>query len=151
VNKIGFQGFPAQVGGIPDGMSNTIAVAEHYARCGPGGRFNFLYSMRHNSVSPIDLVRLNQQRRATFADPYYGDVVPVSAGAGRTEPSRPGALFQVAPRPDVCDPSVPQTGFAGGMPTLRFDGSVRVVSAGTSPGAFWAAVTPGGGEVGPLE
>ena len=151
INKVGFAGLPNPTAGFPDGMSNTIAVAEHYARCGPGGRFNFLYSMRYNSVSPFDLVRLNQQRRATFADSYYGDVEPVNDGQGQTQPSRPGATFQIAPRPDDCDPSVPQTGFAGGMPTLRFDGSVRVVAAGTAPGAFWSAVTPNGGEVGTLE
>jgi type II secretory pathway pseudopilin PulG len=151
VNKVGFAGLPDPAAGFPDGTSNTIAVAEHYSRCGPGGRFNFLYSLRYNSVSPFDLARLNQQRRATFADAYYGDVVPVSDGSGDTQPSRPGATFQVAPRPDECDPSVPQTGFAGGMPTLRFDGSVRVVAVGTAPGAFWAAVTPHGGEVGTLE
>jgi prepilin-type N-terminal cleavage/methylation domain-containing protein len=151
VNKVGFAGLPDPAAGFPDGMSNTIAVAEHYARCGPGGRFNFLFSLRYSEVSPANVARLNEQRRATFADVYYGDVVPLPDGLGRTRPSRPGATFQVAPPPEQCDPSVPQTAFAGGMPTLRFDGSVRVVAAGVAPAAFWAAVTPDGGEVGALE
>jgi prepilin-type N-terminal cleavage/methylation domain-containing protein len=146
VNKVGFAGLPSP-DHFPDGTSNTLAAAEHYARCGPGGRFNFLFSLRYSEVDPPDFARLNEQRRATFADAYYGDVVPVPDGAGGVRPSRPGATFQVAPTPEVCDPAIPQTAFAGGMPTLRFDGSVRVVAAGVSPAAFWSAVTRDGGEV----
>jgi prepilin-type N-terminal cleavage/methylation domain-containing protein len=151
VNMVGFAGLPDPAAGFPDGMSNTVAVAEHYARCGPAGRFNFLFSLRYSEVSPANVPKLNEQRRATFADAYYGDVVPMPDGAGRTRPSRAGATFQLSPTPDQCDPSVPQTAFAGGMPTLRFDGSVRVVAAGAEPTAFWAAVTRDGGEVGVLE
>ncbi len=147
INKVGFGGRPSPDSGFPDGMSNTIAVAEHFARCGLAGRFNFLYSLRYSEVSPYNVAKLNEQRRASFADIYYGDVVPVSDGAGNTRPSRAGATFQIMPTPEQCDPSVPQTAFAGGMPTLRFDGSVRVISAGIDPNAFWAAVTPDGGEV----
>jgi prepilin-type N-terminal cleavage/methylation domain-containing protein len=150
INKLGFAGLPAP-DHFPDGTSNTIAVAEHYARCGPGGRFNFLYSLRYSEVDPPDVARLNETRRATFADTYYGDVVPVPDGAGGVRPSRAGATFQVAPPAEVCDPAIPQTAFAGGMPTLRFDGSVRIVSAGVSPAAFWSAVTRDGGEVALLD
>ena len=89
---------------------------------------------------------MNEVRRASFADAYYGDVVPVPDGAGSVRPSRDGATFQAAPPPDQCDPFVPQTAFAGGMPVLFFDGSVRTVRAGVDPSAFWAAVTPNGGE-----
>ena len=151
VNHPGFLGLPKFDADFPDGASNTVAAAEHYARCGPAGRYNFLYSMRHSRVSPPDVPRLNEQRRATFADAYYGDVIPVADGTGRTRPSRPGATFQASPRPDDCDPSVPQTGFAGGMIALRFDGSVRLVAAGTDPAVFWSAVTRAGGEVGVAE
>jgi hypothetical protein len=94
---------------------------------------------------------LNEQRRATFADPYYGDVVPVASGVASVRPSRAGATFQAAPRPDRCDPFVPQTPHASGMPVLRFDGSVRTVGAGVSPAAFWAAVTRDGGETAGIE
>ena len=37
----------------------------------------------------------------------------------------PGQAFQVAPRPDECDPTVPQTPHSSGMLCLFFDGSVR--------------------------
>jgi len=151
INKLGFAGLPDPAGGFPDGASNTIAVAEHYSRCGPGGRYNFLYSLRNSRVSPYDLYRLNEQRRASFADEYYGDVIPVPDGPGAVRPSRACATFQVAPRPDQCDPLVPQTAFANGMPVLRFDGSVQSVRAGIDAAAFWAAVTPAGGETTPLD
>jgi prepilin-type N-terminal cleavage/methylation domain-containing protein len=146
VNKLGFVGLPNPEAGFPDGLSNTIALAEHYSRCGSNGRFNFIYSLRYSSVSPYDVYKLNEQRRATFADAYYGDVVPVAAGVGAVRPSRAGATFQSAPRSEECDPLVPQTPHISGMPVLRFDGSVRRVRAGVTPAAFWAAVTRDGGE-----
>jgi prepilin-type N-terminal cleavage/methylation domain-containing protein len=146
VNKIGFAGLPNLAAGFPDGASNTIALAEHYARCGPRGRYNFIYSLRYSSVTPFDVHKLNEQRRATFADRYYGDVVPVPDGFGSVQPSRPGTTFQVAPRMEECDPFIPQTPDAAGMSVLRFDGSVRTVRADIAPAAFWAAVTRAGGE-----
>jgi hypothetical protein len=102
-------------------------------------------------VSPFDLYRLNEQRRASFADEYYGDVMPVADGAGSVRPSRAGATFQVAPLPDQCDPLIPQTASASGMSILRFDGSVRTVRAGIDPSVFWAAVTRDGGEITSLD
>ena len=69
VNKLGFAGLPDLAAGFPDGTSNTIALAEHYARCGPQGRFNFIYSLRSSSVSPFDVLKLNEQRRADLRRP----------------------------------------------------------------------------------
>src|SRR5262245_53658074 len=150
-NMIGFIGLPDLAGGFPDGTSNTIAAAGHYARCGPAGRFNFLYALRTSQVVPYDLYGLNEQRRSTFADPYYGDVVPVADGVGSVRPSRAGSTFQIAPRPDQCDPLVPQGAFASGMPALFFDGSVRTIRTGIDPPAFWAAITRDGGETATLD
>jgi prepilin-type N-terminal cleavage/methylation domain-containing protein/prepilin-type processing-associated H-X9-DG protein len=146
-NKLGFAGLPDLAASFPDGLSNTIAFAEHYSRCGPDGRFNYLYSLRFSRVAPYDVYKLNEQRRATFADAYYGDVVPVADGPASVRPSRAGATFQAAPRPDLCDPLVPQSAHAGGMAALWFDGSVRTIRAGIEPGLFWAAVTRDGGEM----
>ncbi|MFO0796899.1 MAG: DUF1559 domain-containing protein [Gemmataceae bacterium] len=138
----------------PDGLSATIAVAEHYARCGPNGAYNFSWSLQSSSVieEPADTyyARLNHSRRGTFADRYYGDVVPETAN-GVTQPSRAGATFQVAPRVEDCDPNLPQTPHPGGMLVLLFDGSVRTVRGGIDPSAFWAAVTRDGGETTPLD
>ncbi|MBA4062259.1 MAG: hypothetical protein C0501_00870 [Isosphaera sp.] len=149
-NMVAFLGRP-DAGGFPDGAAATVAVAEHYSRCGPAGRFNFFYSLRQVNVTPPNWVRLNEQRRATFADAHHGDVLPVPDGPGAVRPSRPGATFQVRPPAEECDPSIPQTGYTGAMPALFFDGSVRPVAGGVSPAAFWAAVTRDGGESVPLE
>jgi prepilin-type N-terminal cleavage/methylation domain-containing protein len=150
-NKVGFAGLPSFTSGFSDGTSATIAFAEHFARCGPKGRFNFIFSLRSSSVVPFDILALNEQRRATFSDRYYRDVVPVPNGRGSTRPSRPGATFQASPALESCDPFVPQTPFATGMSVLLFDGSVRTIPPGISPEAFWSAVTPAGGETTGLE
>jgi prepilin-type N-terminal cleavage/methylation domain-containing protein len=151
VNKLAFDGLPDLASGFTDGTSNTIAVAEHYSRCGPSGRFNFIYSLRYSIAKSVDHQAVNELRRATFADAYYGDVVPVADGAGSVRPSREGATFQMRPLPDQCDPSIAQTGFSGGMLVLLFDGSVRLVQEGIAPPVFWAAVTRNGGEVSTLD
>src|SRR5262245_18241119 len=104
VNMTGFTGLPDLTGGFPDGVSNTIAAAEHYARCGLAVPFNFIDALRMSRLVPYDLYGLNEPRRSTFADASYGDVVPVPDGAGSVRPSRAGATFQVSPPPDQCDP-----------------------------------------------
>ncbi len=153
-NLIGFRSPNRPDVDYPDGLSATIAFGEHYARCGPDYRYNFSFSVLRTGVSnarPEDHVTLlNGFRRGTFADAYYTDVVPVTA-KGATQPSRPGATFQVAPRVEDCDPLLPQTPHPGGMLTLLFDGSVRTARGGIDPSAFWAAVTRDGGETTPLD
>jgi hypothetical protein len=147
INKIAFDGLPDFESGFPDGTSNTIAVAEHYSRCGPSARFNFIYSLHYSTAQSSDSEAINEYRRATFADAYYGDVVPVPDGSGSSKPSREGATFQLRPTPDQCDPSIPQTAYSSGMPVLLFDGSVRTLPSGITPTIFWSAVTRDGGEV----
>ncbi len=152
--------FPA---GIPDGLSNTVMYCERYytrysptevdvpdmetggtKRGRPSSHLNFacLYPRLNNS--PYG------ERRASFADPGWGDVVPVTAN-GVTKPSRPGATFQVQPLPQEADLYLPQTPFAAGLPVAMFDGSVRTIRPGVAPEVFWGAVTPAGGEVGGLD
>jgi prepilin-type N-terminal cleavage/methylation domain-containing protein len=149
-NMVAFLGRPDLAAQFPDGTSNTIAFAEHYARGGPGGIYNYSYGLRSSSIwgPPADdhYEKLNELRRATFADAHYGDVVPVTVG-GVTNPSRAGATFQVQPTPDQFDPAVPQTPYPSGLPVLMFDGSVRTVRSGVDPQVFWSAVTRDGGEV----
>ncbi len=163
-----FAGRPRLHTVCPDGLSNTIMLAEHYTYCGDAG---FSYT----DSSPGDRRQNGSRsglRRPTFADggpllggKNEGDVYPVTV-AGVTRPSRPGATFQVAPKlwqlqgpimrntprhvrqPDECDDALPQTPFRAGLMTALADGSVRTVSPRVAPEAFWAAVTPAGGEVG---
>jgi prepilin-type N-terminal cleavage/methylation domain-containing protein len=151
-NMVGFEGPPHLPASFADGLANTIAFAERYTlgrsfayEDRPQVRFCYVYGSRPGlrSDGPPLLYGL---RRATFADRGWGDVHPVADPAG-TRPSVPGRTFQLRPRVEDADASVPQTPFPGGLPVALFDGSVRTIRPGVSPEVFWAAVTPAGGEV----
>jgi hypothetical protein len=87
-------------------------------------------------------------RRATFADRGWEDVLPVTDPAtATTGPSVPGKTFQVGPRPEDVDPSIPQTRHRAGLTVAMFDGGVRTISPSVAASVFWALVTPAGGEV----
>ena len=153
-NMVAFSGRPKLGIEFADGTSSTIAFAEHYARGGSEGAFNYSFSLVSSSVEgypPSEYYReLSHVRRGSFADAYYGDVLPVTSD-GVTQPSRAGATFQVQPTPEQFDPFIPQSPYAGGMPVLMFDGSVRMIQSSISPSAFWSAVTREGGEVTTLD
>lgn len=127
---------------IRDGMSHTIAYAEHYGYDCGGSDFswfmgkNFVYSTGH------------VLRRATFADPEMGDVYPETGG---TPPSPwgsiPGLTFQVRPRLRDCDPRVAQTPHSSGMLAAFMDGSATSLTRGVSSSTYWALVTPNGQDV----
>ncbi len=125
---------------VTDGASMTIAYAEHYA-----------YDCAHTDFSwyADTQVPFPQKvfRRATFADEELGDVHPVMQSAGVTTGSVEGKTFQVRAPKDSCDPTIAQGPYASGMLVALVDGSVRTLSAGMSPTTYWAAVTPGSGEV----
>lgn len=135
---------------VPDGLSNTIAFAEHYSTC-------------HDTVFVYILGPVTNplMRRPTFADasipdyPPFGarpDVLPITSGLPpQTVPSVPGVTFQVRPALNECDPRIPQTPHSGGMLIALFDGSVRTVSPRINPSMFWSAITPAGGEVASLD
>ena len=119
-------------GSIPDGLSNTLGYAEHYSwRC---GRVWFAWTESNFMI-------LSGVFPPTFADRKVGAAVP--AGADDV----PAETFQVRPRVGDCDPRLPQTPHESGMLAAYLDGSVRTLRAGLTPAAYWAAVTPDGGEV----
>jgi prepilin-type N-terminal cleavage/methylation domain-containing protein len=126
---------------IRDGMSNTIAYAEHYAFGCNGVEYSWAMNTSFPFPGPITLLR-----RATFADREMGDVYPVSKN-GQTKPSVAGLTFQIAPSVTDCDPRLAQTPHSAGMLVALCDGSVRSVSAGISPATYWGTVTISGGEV----
>jgi type II secretory pathway pseudopilin PulG len=128
-----------------DGMSNTIAFGEHYAR-GCGGQADFSWLEDTQTLIPPQSRPPTVLRRATFADQAMGDVIPVWQGQ-TTQPSVAGLSFQVQPTVEECDPRVSQTAYTGGMLTALGDGSVRVLAAGISISTYWAAVTPNGREL----
>lgn len=129
--------------GIPDGTSNTILYAEHYAVCNTLHQFSLIQDL--GPPFAIGLI----YRRATFADRDYGfDAFPITTvNPPTTRSSRPGLTFQVAPSITECDPGLPQTPHPGGILTGLADGSVRTVSRNVSEATFWSAVTHAGGEV----
>lgn len=128
--------------GFPDGTANTIGLTEHYARCAEGKWSIFIYSLQYSGGDPS----CGGSRRPTFADEYFGDVVPVTAN-GKTAPSVPDLTFQAAPNLLESDARIPQTPHRGGILAGMMDGSVRTVGKGVLPEVFWGAVTPDGGEV----
>jgi type II secretory pathway pseudopilin PulG len=159
-NMVAFTGPPRFPVSISDGTSNTIAFAERYFATFkleylPGSSEDLLpYSrMKHGQMNPA-FPELHPQRntlgdrRASFADAGWEDVVPITSGdPSVTRPSVPGLTFQVRPKPREADNRIPQTPFSAGLPVALFDGSVRTIRAGVAPEVFWGLVTPAGGEV----
>ena len=136
---------------IPDGTSSTIGFAERYARCGQAASMwdqSFISDVVDPAGRPVPPADPGR-RRPTFADPGFGDVLPVTdPSSGTSRPSRPGATFQAAPRPvEECDYRLAQTPHRGGMLAAFMDGSVRTVRPGVTPEVYWGGVTPSGGEV----
>lgn len=119
---------------FPDGASNTIVLAEHYAFGCSRRQFSWIYTKPPFTSSRSGVTI----RRSSFAD--VGDVAP-----SVTNP--PTRTFQVRPTLADCDPAVPQSSFPGGLSVGLADGGVRFLSANISAATFWAAVTPNGGEV----
>lgn len=83
-----------------DGLSNTIAFGEQYAVC---NRTNTYWEL--SATMCVDGATRKQiqcvdphDRRPTFADPLYDDVMPIT-NKGVTTPSIPGLTFQAATSP----------------------------------------------------
>jgi type II secretory pathway pseudopilin PulG len=57
------------------------------------------------------------------------------------------AKFQMRPSQAECNPALPQTAHAGGIPAALADGSVRAVSHDITAQTWYFACTPNGGEV----
>lgn len=132
-NAYAFHYDPRMPATFSDGTSNTITFAEHYAyKC---SMTSFFYW--NNNIS---------SHRATFAD--VTDVVPITQGNPPvSQPSFPGDTFQVAPLRQSCTATLAQTPHRNGMVVGMADGSVRIVAGSISSAAYWAAVTPAGGEM----
>jgi prepilin-type N-terminal cleavage/methylation domain-containing protein len=122
----------ARLSHIMDGTSNTLLIAEKYARCNnalwPEGGSLWAYWYTDEVVRPW---------HAAFAVSWREDF---SVG--------PNSRFQVRPTPYLgnCDPtraSTPHTSMVVGLA----DGSVRTLSRSISDETWWAACTPRGGEV----
>lgn len=145
-NMQAFLGSSAVPLAVPDGTSTTIAFAERYAATVVTHSL-FTYALG-GAALPGEAQRgdFSGLRRASFADPGWGDVVPVTS-AGQTRASVPGKTFEVCPHPLNASGRVLQTPYREGLLTVFLDGSGRVVAPSVSESVFWALVTPAGGEV----
>ena len=108
---------------IPDGTSNTIGVAEKYARCNGQGTL-----WGHGEWNPGWEPRFNTYNNRGL-----------------------GTRFQVQPGPSPattssCNYNSPATAHTGGMNVMLMDASVRSVSPGITNNTWWFACTPAGGE-----
>ncbi|AWM41407.1 hypothetical protein GobsT_75530 [Gemmata obscuriglobus] len=133
-----------RIEGITDGTTGTILFAERYAVCaGEAFQFHSPISYPYGSAS---------SQRPTFAEFARGDYYPITSGVPPVSvASDRSVTFQVRPLAGECDPRQLSTGDPKGLPCAMADGSVRVVSRGVAPAAFWSAVTPDAGEVVPLD
>jgi hypothetical protein len=144
-NRQVFSGSPSFTGSVPDGLSNTIAFAEHYFVC--MDRMNY---MTYQEV--VANLQANPDghgyRGATFADPGWVDVYPITGGVPPvSRPSTPGVTFQVAPKVDDANGRQLQASQTSGLAVAMLDGSVHRAAPSVSPQVFWAAVTPAGEEL----
>ena len=160
----------ATTNNVPDGRSNTVMISERYARCGPtydsrtAGNLGVDVTVYGSSilmydasgkVTPVHCTT----RPISFVELYTYDIIPVYNPASRTSlgsipdasvpgfaPSVPGVTFQVAPRPDACDPRVVQASTHAGLVVGMMDGSVRTVAPSVAPAVYWSSLTPDKGE-----
>lgn len=133
-----------------DGTSSTVAFTQHYAQCGPAATSWSLinahcYEYGTNRPIPCDPPRT---RRATFADPNYNDVQPMTTGFPPvTTGTIPALTFQVRPLPADCNFRIPQALFADGLLVALGDGSMRTLNPQIAATVFWGLITPSGGEI----
>jgi prepilin-type N-terminal cleavage/methylation domain-containing protein len=148
---------------IPDGLSNTIGWTETYARChNADGVTHWKGLGRDYSViddAPCILRVLGTTPywhgdRPTFADNECGQVSPVTSGSPAATTAflpAPGyqvnRLFQVAPKVEYCDPSVPNSAFQNGLMVAMLDGSARTLKGSITESSFWSLVTPAAGDI----
>jgi prepilin-type N-terminal cleavage/methylation domain-containing protein len=136
---------------IADGTSNTLLVAEKYARCtnptlappfrdgGTAWAYGapLIFSWLPPPMTPA---------RSGFGP---GFAIRAFAAMGAPDAIGEGSKFQVRPTPFLgnCDPTRASTPHAGGILVGLTDGSVRTLAPTMSGKTWWAAVTPSEGDV----
>ncbi|MFO0842476.1 MAG: type II secretion system protein [Gemmataceae bacterium] len=148
LNMVATDGSVSLPASLPDGTSQTIALVDKYSVKGSPNLTVPQTTNYYTVVWDSHNGEFYGDRRATFADRGWNDVLPVTdPNKGTTRPSVPGKTFQVRPRPEDVDPSIPQTPHRAGLTVALFDGAVRTVAPSVDETVFWAMVTPAGGEV----
>jgi len=142
---------PNITSGFQDGLSNTIFAAERFCYLpsvsfGNPAEFH-LFSIGQGSISNFLRIVVGE-RRASFADRGYFDVVPATSGFPPvSRPSRAGVTFQAKPLFPECDVHQLQSPYASGLQVAMFDGSVRFLRKDISETAFWGMTTRNAGDI----
>jgi type II secretory pathway pseudopilin PulG len=146
-NALVFESLSATPAKVADGLSNTVFFTEHYGwRCGSAEfHFNFMIA------GPRPVGTTVKATRPTFADAACSDFYPTTSGTPPVSSAKGGVTFQTSPSIEECDPRVPNASTSRGLQVLMGDGSVRIIRPSIAPQAFWAAVTPSGGEQSALD
>lgn len=147
-NMQAFAGYPTLAASFPDGLSNTLCFAERYAILprDPDPSRHDLYDFGTWTSAFMGLI--GGSRRASFADPGWKDVVPVTTGSPPVSTaSIPGVTFDVLPNPVTAKQDRLQTLHTSGLLVSMMDGSVRMIRPTLQESTFWAMVTRDGGEI----
>lgn len=115
---------------FPDGLSNTIFIAERYRTCGSSG----------NPNATTTYCNLWGDSNTTWHASFCinnTNQVPTAAGFNAC------SMFQIFPDwINACDASKAQSAHASGLPVGLGDGSVRLLSPGTTTATWVAACDP---------
>jgi hypothetical protein len=158
---------------FPDGLSNTVLMAEKYAQCNnalfaatngfDGGSYWAYSSVGTTGPDPSQIAGFaagfpsatgclpdNSPVYPGFAITFWDQPPSPLAGPGLMISIGPGSKPVYSPIPfqgaaSQCDPRVASTAHIA-MQVGMADGSVRGVNSGVSGATWWAAVTPNGGE-----
>jgi type II secretory pathway pseudopilin PulG len=152
LNHLLFAGSPRLSSSIPDGLSNTLCLADSYMQVGHT-------EMNAAIIDPPFFSNLNGLpeyspggRRATFSDRPFTDAHPITTGHPPiTRCSLPGVTFQVRPSIEDTTAKFLQSPYSSGLLASFADGSVRYINRNVNEHSFWAAVTPNGQEANVLD
>lgn len=106
---------------FPDGTSNVILFTTKAGKCGSGG----------SVYASIDLA--GYTNTSTFGA-FFGHKLPDATGLGTP--------FQISPKPNTCDPDLPQSFYSSGILVGVADGSARSVRSSVSPLTWRLALLP---------
>ncbi len=111
---------------FPDGTSNVILFTTKAGKCGSGG----------SVYASIDLAGYTN---STTFGAFFGHKLPDASGIGTP--------FQITPKPNVCDPDLPQSFYSSGILVGVADGSARNVRSSISPLTWRMVLLPNDGAV----